>query len=78
MFCFENNKTNSETTDKIFVPVVLRVSLTQRIHLEAQTGHIGLKETLTKIRESYVCDEMARDVDKVLCCVGANTVRKFR
>lgn len=39
---------------RIFVPVALRVSLIQKIHLGAQMGHIGLKKTSAKTRERYV------------------------
>ena len=55
-----------ERPDRVFVPTHLRIPLVQRVHAGCQSGHMGRKKTLAKLRLRYLWGTMSADVDKVM------------
>lgn len=52
IICFTSQAQHQITSDQVFVPIAIRVSLIQRMPVGTQAGHVGYKRTLTKLRQS--------------------------
>lgn len=63
---FKAKRKDQESHDQTFVPVTMRVSLTQRMYVGTQTGDVGYKSMLPRLPQKYIWGNMASDTQKVI------------